>query len=557
MDRGDHEIEPGEHRLVEVDAAVLEDVGFDTLQHPDAREPSVHLVDLVRLAREVAGLEAAGVRRGLAVVGDADVLVAGRAAGQGELLDRVRAVGVTRVAVEKAAQVAPVEQTRQGVVLGGLDLALALAQLGRNAVEAERRVERGLVGSGDERAPAPERGAAQAEITRGGVRGERAQVRLAPGGLHQHRARVHRGRHHDLRARPAREAEREPAIVLARELMHTRQLAQPLEQLARRDVRHDHEHQIPHHFGTAAHVARHDDLEHARHPLERRPQSFRLVRRVVREPEGARLPQVGDAFEDVLGSLGAEPGQAGQPAIERRRLELRERIDVEHVVDLADLGDAEPLDGEHLDQAGGDLLAELLEHTRPAGGDDLGDDLQRRRAHALGGGQAAVVDPVAEVGRKATDGARRGPEGADAKRILALELEERGDLLQHLGDGLLVHEAADGVGHGGTAESSLASARARQPSSSSSSAPTSENSPAASPPASTGEKSGVPSGRSSPRGRGPAVSTALKPSRSGRSPKMPSTRSSPLAGWTKQPSIGSAASSSMTRAHTCRSSSWA
>ena len=67
---------------------------------------------------------------------------------------------------------------------------------------------------------------------------------------------------------------------------------------------------------------------------------------------------------------------------------------------------------------------------------------------------------------------------------------------QHLGDGLLVHEAADGVGHGGTAESSLASARARQPSSSSSSAPTSENSPAASPPARTGEKSGVPSGRS-------------------------------------------------------------
>ena len=109
----------------------------------------------------------------------------------------------------------------------------------------------------------------------------------------------------------------------------------------------------------------------------------------------------------------------------------------------------------------------------------------------------------------------------------------------------------------GVADSSLASARARQPSSSSSSAPTSENRPAASPPASTGEKSGVPSGRSSPWGLGPAVSTALKPSRSGRSPKMPSTRSSPLAGWTKQPSMGSAASSSMTRAHTCRSSSWA
>ena len=110
VDRGDHEIEPGEHGLVEVDPAVLQDVGLDTLEHPDALEPAVHLVDLVRLAREVAGLEAAGVRGRLAVVGDADVLVARRAAGQRQLLDRVGAVGVARVAVEKAAQVAALEQ---------------------------------------------------------------------------------------------------------------------------------------------------------------------------------------------------------------------------------------------------------------------------------------------------------------------------------------------------------------------------------------------------------------------------------------------------------------
>ena len=228
-------------------------------------------------------------------------------------------------------------------------------------------VERGLVGGGDERAAPPERGAAQRQIARRGVRGERAKVRLAPGGLHQHRAGIDRCRHHDLRARAAREAQREPAVVLARELVHARQLAQPLEQLARRHFRHDHQHQVPHHLGAAAHVARHDRLEHARHPLQRRPQSFRLVRRVVREPEGARLPQVGDALEDVLRGLGAEAGQSRQPAVERRRLELRQRVDVEHLVDLADLGDAETLDGEHLDQSGRDLLAQLLEHAGPAG----------------------------------------------------------------------------------------------------------------------------------------------------------------------------------------------
>ena len=41
VDRGDHEVEPRQHRLVEIDPAVLQDVGLDPLEHPDALEPRV------------------------------------------------------------------------------------------------------------------------------------------------------------------------------------------------------------------------------------------------------------------------------------------------------------------------------------------------------------------------------------------------------------------------------------------------------------------------------------------------------------------------------------
>ena len=116
-----------------------------------------------------------------------------------------------------------------------------------------------------------------------------------------------------------------------------------------------------------------------------------------------------------------------------------------------------PGDGEHLDQPRRDLLPQILEQARASRGHDLADDLQRGRTDTLRRGEAAVIETVAQVRRKAAHRPRRRAKGADAERVFALELEERRDLLQHLSDRLLVHEAADRVGHRAVAESSFAS----------------------------------------------------------------------------------------------------
>ena len=165
------------------------------------------------------------------------------------------------------------------------------------------------------------------------------------------------------------------------------------------------------------------------------------------EPKGARLAKECDALEDVLRGLRPETGQLGQPAIEGRRLQLGQGIDIEHLVDLTDLGDAEPGDGEHLDQAGRDLFPKLFEHAGATGVDQFGDDLEGRRPDALRRGERSILQSVSQVAREAPDRPRGGSEGADPERVFALELEKGGDLLQDLGHRLLVHEALDAL-HG-------------------------------------------------------------------------------------------------------------
>ena len=160
------------------------------------------------------------------------------------------------MAVEEPTQVARLQQARKRPARGRFDLTPSLAQLGWDEGQAERAVEALLVRCGDELAPSPERGAVEREAASGGERRE-----LAAGGASLPVACTSTAPaltgvgDHDLRARAAGESEGEPALVLARELVHARILAEPLEQLGRRHVRDEHEDQVAHDLAAPSNLA--------------------------------------------------------------------------------------------------------------------------------------------------------------------------------------------------------------------------------------------------------------------------------------------------------------
>src|SRR6185295_4880722 len=108
---------------------------------PESVEPAVDLVDLITLAGKIIRAEAAGVGRGLAVIGHAEVLVSCRPTGERQLFDRVGAVGVTGVAVEKTLERFTLDEPGQRLPSGGGNLAHPFPQLRRDEAQAQRLVE--------------------------------------------------------------------------------------------------------------------------------------------------------------------------------------------------------------------------------------------------------------------------------------------------------------------------------------------------------------------------------------------------------------------------------
>ncbi len=92
--------------------------------------------------------EAAGDRGRARMIGHDDVLVAARLGRGHQRLERVAAVGPVGVRVQVAANVAGRDQGRQPALARGLDLALVLAQLGRDPGQAHRGVDLLLGGAG-------------------------------------------------------------------------------------------------------------------------------------------------------------------------------------------------------------------------------------------------------------------------------------------------------------------------------------------------------------------------------------------------------------------------
>src|SRR6266550_1587950 len=407
VNRADDEVEAVERRRVVVEPAVGEDVRLDAFEHADAGDVRVHPVDLRVLAHDGVRSQAHREWRRLAVVAEADPLVARAFGGFGPLGDRHRAVGVVRVAVREPLHVPGLNEARQLALRGGLAFSLALAQLGRDPREPDGFVDAFLVGEASGRI----------EL----AREQLVPVRGGAGRVHPGEAEVSGRREHDV---------------------DTRSVAEPAHQLVARFVTDilDDEIEIADDLTPPPQAARDLDAPYAGERGQRLLHPDRLGAGVVEQPEFGGPLEERDAFENVRRRLGAEARHLREPAVPRGHLQLGECRDVQLLVDLPHLLDAEPGDLEHLHQARRYFVAQLVEHGRAPAAQQLANDLQRRLAHAVQLRERTTLQRLGEIARVGRDGAGGVLERADAERVVALQGERGGDLLEDGADSWLIHE---------------------------------------------------------------------------------------------------------------------
>ena len=100
MNAGDDHVELAEQLVGLVEAAVLQDVDLDPLEHPERRHRLVQVATEAHLLPQPLRAQAAGHLEPRRVVGDRAVLMAQRPRGDHHLLDRAAAVGPGGMAVQ-------------------------------------------------------------------------------------------------------------------------------------------------------------------------------------------------------------------------------------------------------------------------------------------------------------------------------------------------------------------------------------------------------------------------------------------------------------------------
>src|SRR5205085_1366387 len=146
-----------------------------------------------------------------------------------------------------------------------------------------------------------------------------------------------------------------------------------------------------------------------------------------------------DALQDLLLRLGAEAAQRGQPIGLGRGLELVQAADAELLVQHANLGQAEVGNAEELEDAGGELRAQLVEVARAPFARQLLDDRGGRLANAGRLDQRAGGDQLAGVAVLRAQRARGALESERLETIRFRQFEVARDLIERSGDFELVH----------------------------------------------------------------------------------------------------------------------
>ncbi len=186
--RTDHQIEPRQHLIRQVEVAVFEDVHLDALEQRDAVQLGVESVDLVALFRQLLRIEAVRDGEAARVFGDREILQSQRLGRQRHVAQAVVAVAGPGVRMQVALQVGQFDQLGQASGARRLDLAAVFAQFGRNVGQADRAVHRFLAVPGDALCAAEHAVFVdlQAELLRDAA--DRDVVRLGAGEVVQRRA---------------------------------------------------------------------------------------------------------------------------------------------------------------------------------------------------------------------------------------------------------------------------------------------------------------------------------------------------------------------------------
>src|ERR1043165_823150 len=436
VDAGDDEVELCERAGVAVvDRSVGQDVGLGAAKDAQRRDARALRLDLRLLLREPRLVEAAGVVRGFRMVGEPDVLEAAVARRVEHLEDRVAAVAERRVDVERAAEIADVDELFAPLAL---QIVRGLAAL---------RLDPGDAGVLEEVAL---RFAFQRMR-------ERVDELLRPRRLEQHRAEFRRLReveqHVDLAIRDAlhrRLVERFDVLDDAR---------QHGDDALRRARGHD-DVDVANDFEAAPHAAGDLGVDDVVHRGELRAHGLADVEADRQEKLRLAPAPLLDAVEDLLLRLRAEAVELGELAGARGRFELVEVADAEGLEEDADLLEPERRHAHELEDAGRVLLAEVVEVARRAAAHELLDDRGGGFADAGRFLQVAGGDEVGRLAIKCAEAARGALECQRLEAVRFAELEVARDFVERAGDREFVHRAIIASCKAATASSSPSTAPA-------------------------------------------------------------------------------------------------
>ncbi len=440
--RGHHEVQASEHVVGEIERAVLEDINLTAGEHAHAiLLRSVELSDIFELLREADFVEAAGLEARFRVVGDAEVFPAVGFGRSGHLVERVVAIRFRRVIVEDAAEVGELDEFRQLTRFGSVDLAIALAEFGRNPRQAKRaenlclalsaRRDRLLVDRLE--APlthaeaAPERAVAHSDIMLLGARE-----------VMERKIELFRRDDTKIGLQAVLEAHAGLRLTVGGDFLDARIGDEPVHDRLR--LRRGHEEvQIADRLaGTAERASgfgERDLGQGAQAGENRLGDGGGFVPAVAFAVGDAVL----DAFEDLILRLGAEALELGDRAGFTDLLQLHEVFDREQRPERADLLRAEARNLHNLEEAGGNGSLELLVERQDAVASERRDLVDERFAEAGDIGELACVDEFAQILGHVLEDTGAGGISADLERVLPGQFHERGDFVEDAGDVILLH----------------------------------------------------------------------------------------------------------------------